>query len=352
MATRNITDISRDAREISMTIATARNQVSDALGAMVLPAIAAIGLSLMAHGASSAPTYPSKLIKFIVPFPSGSVVDVMARLAAPALSVRLGQTVIVENRSGGGTTIGTKSVAASATDGYTLLFTAGAHTLAPALTKTLGYDPVKDFASIATVGTYPWVLVVAPSVPARSVRELVDYAKANPGKLNWGFGQAAGPHLFGELFKAATGIDVANIPYKGGTQAVPDILGGIIHMNFGTVSNLLPLIQEGRLRALAITSAARSPDLPDVPTMIESGLPRLTRGAWTGLLAPAKTPSSIVNRLNTEINASLATPEMRASMMRLGFEPKIGSPQDFAALLADEIEAWGTAAKSAGIVPQ
>jgi tripartite-type tricarboxylate transporter receptor subunit TctC len=336
----------------SMTIAPARSLVSHALGALALPAIAATGLSLMAPGAASAQTYPTKLVKVIVPVPSGSVVDVMARLMAPALSARLGQTVIVENRSGGGGTIGTKSVAASAPDGHSLLFTAGVHTLGPALSKSAGYDPVKDFVPIGTVATFPWVLVVAPSVPARSVRELVDYAKANPGTLNWGFGQASGPHLFGELFKAETGIPVAGVPYKSGTQAIPDMLGGIVHMNFGTASNLLPLIQEGRLRALAITSAARSPDLPEVPTMIESGLPRLTRGAWTGLLAPARTPSAIVERLSAEIGASLAMPEMKASMMKLGVEPKFGSPQDFAALLADEIEAWGAAAKSAGIVSQ
>jgi tripartite-type tricarboxylate transporter receptor subunit TctC len=196
------------------------------------------------------------------------------------------------------------------------------------------------------------VLVVAPSVPARSVAELVDYAKANPGKLNWGFGQATGPHLFGELFRVATGIDVNKIPYKGGTEAVPDLLGGRIQMNFGVIANFLPLIREGKLRALGVGSETRSPDLPDVPTMIECGLPQLTRGYWSGLAAPAGTPVEIVNRLNGEINASLATPEMKASLRKLGYEPRTGSPQDFAALLADEIEAWGAAAKLAGIVAQ
>jgi tripartite-type tricarboxylate transporter receptor subunit TctC len=158
--------------------------------------------------------------------------------------------------------------------------------------------------------------------------------------------------MFGELFKAATGIDVHNIPYKSGTQAVPDVLAGRIDMNFGTVSNLLPLILEGKLRALAVSSEARSPDLPDVPTMAESGFPHLTRGAWVGLWGPAGTPAHIVSRLNAEINASVRTPAMKAAMKRLDFEPKTGSPQDLTMLIQDEIEAWTPAAKAAGILPK
>jgi tripartite-type tricarboxylate transporter receptor subunit TctC len=326
--------------------------IRDALSSIALLAIAAVGVNLIAISASSAQTYPNKLIKLVLPLPPGSIVDVAARLVAPALSARLGQTVIVENRPGGGGTIAAKAVATAAPDGYTLLFVGVNHVFAPSLSKTLGYDPVKGFTAIAAVATYPWVLVVPPSMPARSVKELVAYAKANPRKLNWGFGQATGPHLYGELFVAATGIDVAKIPYKSGTQAVPDMLGGRIHMNVGTVSNLLPLIQERKLRALAVSSEARSPDLPDVPTMIESGLPRLTLGSWTGLLAPAGTPADIVDRLNAEINAIMTTPEMKAAMTKLGFEPKIGSPKAFEALIANEIEAWGTAAKLAGIKPE
>jgi tripartite-type tricarboxylate transporter receptor subunit TctC len=220
------------------------------------------------------------------------------------------------------------------------------------MSRNVDYDPVKDFAPIATVATGSWILVVAPSVPAKSIKELVAYAKTSPGKLNWGFGQATGPHLFGEMFLAATGIEVAKIPYKAGPQTLPDMLGGRVHMNIGAIPALLPLIREGKVRALAVSSETRSPDLPDVPTMIESGLPSLTLGAWSGLLAPAGTPAGIVNRLNAEIDASLATPEMKASLMRVGFGPKIASPTDFARLLTDEIDAWGTAAKLAGIVPK
>ena len=189
-------------------------------------------------------------------------------------------------------------------------------------------------------------------MPARSVKELIDYAKANPGKLNWGFSVNTGPTLVGEMFVAATGIDVGRISYKGGPQAIGDLLGGHVHMNFSVTALVLPLIREGKLRALAVTSEARSVDLPDVPTMAEAGLSRLTRGFWTALMGPAGTPVGIVNKLNAEINASLGTPEMKASLAKLGYEPKAGSPQDFAALLTEEIEAWKEAARVAGIVAQ
>jgi tripartite-type tricarboxylate transporter receptor subunit TctC len=314
--------------------------------AMALPAGMAIAGPLLAAGAASAQSYPSKPIKIICPIPSGSVVDVMARLVTPSLSSRLGKPVIVENRPGGGITIGTKEVARAAPDGHTLLFSGVSHVFT---FKALDYDPVKDFVPIGTVGSHPWILVVAPAVPARSLKELIDHAKVNPGKLNWGFGQGTGPHVYGEMFKAAAGIEMAGIPYKSGTQAVPDMLGGRIDMTFGVVSILLPLLREGRLRALAITSEARSPDLPDVPTMAESGFPRLTRGSWAGLWAPAGTPAAIVNRLNSDINAIITTAAMRAAMKKLDLEPKVLSPQDFAAFIADEIDAWTLAATAAGI---
>jgi tripartite-type tricarboxylate transporter receptor subunit TctC len=319
-------------------------------GAIAGSGLAALGV--IASGACYGQIYPSHLIKLIVPMAAGGPPDVMARLTAPALSARLGQSVIVENRAGGGGTIGTRDVARAAPDGYTLLFAGANHTLGPALSQNLGYEPIRDFTPIATVGFGSFVLVVAPSVPARSVGELVDYAKANPGTLNWGFGQATGPHLFGEMFLAATGINVARISYKAGPQAIPDILGGRVHMNFNVTSFVLPFIRDGKLRALAVTSEARSPDLPDVPTMTEAGLPRLTRGFWTALLGPAGMAPSVVSRLNSEINATLTTAGMKASLEKLGYEPKPGSPQDLAALLAEEIEAWGEAAKAAGITPQ
>jgi tripartite-type tricarboxylate transporter receptor subunit TctC len=334
-----------------MTISPSKH-VRDALGASALRVFAAVGVGLVAVGASSAQTYPSKVIKFVVPLSAGSPIDVIARIMAPALSSRLKQTVIVENRPGGGTTLGTKAVATAAPDGYTLLFASVFHTLGPTLIKNPGYDPLKDFAPIATVGSGSWVLVVAPSVPARSLKELIAHAKANPAKLNWGYGRNAGPHLLGELFVLATGIDVNRVPYRSGADAVPDMLGGRVQMNFGTIEGLSQLVQEGKLRALVVTGQTRSHSLPDVPTMKEAGYPSLTRGFWAGLLAPAGTPADIVNRLNAEINATLATPEMRAKLEKVGVEPRAASPQDLASFIADEVEAWKTAAKAAGIVPE
>ena len=326
--------------------------VRDLTHSIAVLACAALGMSLIASGASYAQSFPSKVIKFVLPLSAGSPIDVIARIVAPALSSRLKQSVIVENRPGGGTTVGTRAVATAEPDGYTLLFASATHTLGPALIRNPGYDPIKDFAPIATIGSGSWVLVVTPPVPAQSVQELIAHAKANPGKLNWGFGRNAGPHLLGELFVLATGIDVNRVPYRSGADAVPDMLGGRVQMNFGTIENLAPLVQEGKLRALAVTGETRSYTLPDVPTLKEAGFPQLTRGFWAGLLAPAGTPADIVTRLNTEINAALATSEMKSSLIKVGVEPKGGSPQDLAALIGDEVEAWKTAAKSAGIVPE
>jgi tripartite-type tricarboxylate transporter receptor subunit TctC len=323
-------------------------RLTNTLITTMLPAVAAIGVALMAASTSAAQTYPSRLIKVICPIPSGSPIDVTARLVANDLSTRLGNPVIIENRPGGGGTIGVSEFSRATPDGHTLLFGAIGDAFA---SRIIGRDPVKDFVPVGTVSSWGWILVVRPAIPATSISRLIEHAKLNPGKLNWGFGQGTAPHMFGEMFKTATGIDVAGIPYKSGTQAVSDMLGGRIDMNFGTISNLLPLIREGKLRALAITSEVRSADLPDVPTMTESGFPRLTRGDWTGFWAPAGTPTDIVTRLNTEINAGVTTPAMRAAMKKLDFEPKVGSPEDFARFLRDEMDVWTPAAKAAGILP-
>jgi tripartite-type tricarboxylate transporter receptor subunit TctC len=317
--------------------------------AILLPAGATIGACLQAPSAASAQAYPSKPIKLICPIPAGSVVDVTARLVAPALSARLGRPVVIDNRFGGGGTIGVKEFVGAASDGHTLLFSGLFSVFA---FRALDYDPIKDFVAISAVASHPWVLVVSPSVPARSVKELIEHAKVNPGKLTWGFGLGSSPHVFGEMFKAAAGIDLANIPYKSGTQAVPDVLGGRIDINFGTASNLLPLIREGKVRALAITSAARNQDLPEVPTMAESGFPQLTRGGWVGVWGPAGTPATVVGRLSAEINATVATPEMKVAMRKLDFEPMVGSPREFATFILDELDAWTPAAKAAGVVPK
>jgi tripartite-type tricarboxylate transporter receptor subunit TctC len=314
---------------------------------IVLATLAAA--SVMVPSVSVAQSYPNKVIKLVLPLPAGGPMDAIARSIVPALSAQLKQPIIVENRPGGGATIGAKAVATAPPDGYTLLFASATHTLGPALLKNPGYDPIKDFTPIAMVGTGSWVLVVEPSVPAKSVPELVAYAKSNPGKLNWGFGRNAGPHLLGELFVLATEIDINRVPYKSGADAVPDILGGRVQMNFGTVETFAPLVQQGKLRALAVTGETRSESLPGIATMKEIGFPQLTRGFWAGLLAPAGTPAEIIRKLNTEINAALATPEVKTSLVKLGIAPRAGSPERLASLIAGEVEAWRTAAKAAGI---
>jgi tripartite-type tricarboxylate transporter receptor subunit TctC len=300
-------------------------------------------------GSGHAQTYPSKPIKVVLPYTPGSPNDVLARLIAPPLSARLGQPLVIDNRPGGGTTIGAKAVMAAEPDGHTLLFTnTPTHAIAPLISKSATFDAVHDFVSIASVGSTILVLVIGPSVPANTVQEFISYAKANPGKLNFGFGRGTLPHLVGELFKAETGADITSIPYKGGAQAVTDILGGQIHMNLGATVTLVPLIRAGQLKALAVTGTARHADLPEVPTMIESGLPNVTTVTYYGFMGPAGIPADVVKRLNSDVNEILKSPELTASMIKLGFEPRSGSPQDFAALLAEQVQKWPKVVKAIG----
>jgi tripartite-type tricarboxylate transporter receptor subunit TctC len=315
-------------------------------GRALAAAMLAIGLCSTAAGAQ---TYPSKPIKVIVPYTPGSPLDVLARVVTQPVSARLGQSIVIDNKPGAGTTIGTKIAASADPDGYTLLVGATSFILSFSLYHNLDYDPVRSFVPVAMLAHSPQVLVVASSVPATNVQELIAHAKANPGKLNFGFGLGTLPQILGESFKTVTATDIASIPYKGGAQAVTDMLGGRIQMNFGTTATLLPLIQQGKIRALAVTTETRSKDLPDVPTMIESGLPQLALIFSAGVLAPAGTPTEIVGRLNAEINEAMKTPELTAAMGKLGFEPKIWSPQDYGAFLADEMRRWPPIVQAAGV---
>ncbi len=299
---------------------------------------------------AAAQSYPTKPIRMIVPSTPGSPTDVMARLVAQAASTRLGQPILVEPRPGGGGIIGTKAVIAAEPDGYTLLFTEGAkHLMTPALYDNVGFDPVKDVTPVATAGGGSFLLVVAPELPVKSVKELVDYARANPGKVNFGFGQGTLPHMLGATLKATTGVDISSIPYKGGAQAVADMLGGHIQMNFGTTATLLALIRQGKLRPLAVTNATRSPELPDVPTMAESGFPGLTLNYWMATWAPPRTPAAIVEKLNAEIVASLKSPELAAGMARAGFEPMPIAAAAMPGFIASEAPKWLEVAKTSGV---
>ncbi len=311
--------------------------------------VLAMGLGLPP---AAAQTYPTKPIRMIVPYTPGSPVDVLARVVTQQLSARLGQPIIIDNRPGAGTTIGTKVAAESAPDGYTLLIAATSFIISASLYPKLDYDPIKSFAPVAMLAVAPQTMVIATSVPAKTVPEFIAYAKAHPGELNFGFGLGTLPQILGESFKAETGTDIVSIPYKGGAQAVTDMLGGRIDMNFGTQATLLPLIRQGKVRALAVTTATRARDLPEVPTMAESGLPQLTLSFSAGLLAPAGTPAEIVHKLNGEINEAMKTPELAARMAKLGFEPKIWSPEEYAAFLTEEAGRWPPLVKASGVKPE
>jgi tripartite-type tricarboxylate transporter receptor subunit TctC len=310
-------------------------------------ALAATAVALTAAGACPAQTYPTRPIRVIVPYTAGSPNDVIVRLLAQRLEPKLGQPLVMDNRPGGGTAIGTKAAANAEPDGYTLLFSSSSIVIEPALNKAVNYDPQKDFAPIATVATTVWVLAITPRLPAQTIAEFVAWSKQNPGQVNFGFAQGTASQLVGARFRGLTGADILDVPYKGGAAAVPDFLGGRIQMLLPTPSTSLPLIRDGKMRPLAITSATRSPDLPDVLTFAELGLPDLTLAFWAGMLAPAGTPPEIVGRLNAAINECLASPEMKAAMTRLGFDPMIGSPQDYAAFIAAEIPRWAEIVKSA-----
>jgi tripartite-type tricarboxylate transporter receptor subunit TctC len=293
--------------------------------------------------------YPERLIKLIVPFAAGGPVDVMARLVAQNLSAKFGQSVIVENRPGAGGTLAAKMVAAAEPDGYTLYFaSAGSLAISPSLYKNLGYDPIAAFAPVALVANHPQAMVVHPSVPVHSVKELVDYAKANPGKLNFGAAPGTPPQLMVELFCSLTGIKMVFVPYKGAALALTDLLAGRTEMTMLSTTVIVPPILDGRLRALAVTSTTRWHKLPDVPTMAELGFSDFPQGSWTAVVAPAGTPAEVVNKLNAAINEGLGAPELRGGLTKLGAEVKTDTPAQFGVMMADEIKKWAEVIRSSG----
>jgi tripartite-type tricarboxylate transporter receptor subunit TctC len=313
----------------------------------------AMGLLALAGSAGTAlaDDYPSRPVKIIVPTPPGGPVDVIARITANYLQGAMGQAFVIENRAGAGNTIGSKDVAEATPDGYTLLYSAASGLIiAPLLHSNAGYDPLTSYDPVALVGATSTILVVNPSVPAHSVQELVAYAKANPGKVNFSSGGIGVlPHLIGEMFKARAGINIVHIPYKGGGPSIADLVAGNVQMTFEATSVLLPLIKVGRLRALAVTSAKRIPEIPNIPTMIESGYPDFVTTAWTGLLAPAHTPAPIIAKLNGAINDGLKTPQLQYALTQLSYEPMGGTPQDFTDTMKAELARWSPIIKSLGL---
>jgi tripartite-type tricarboxylate transporter receptor subunit TctC len=306
-------------------------------------------LCLLAVGPAAAQSYPTRLIKMIVPFPPGGPIDTMARLVAHELSARLAQEVVVENRPGAGSTLGSRAAASADADGYTLLFgSSGSLAVAPALYQKLNIDPLKWFAPVASVALLPHVFVVGPAMPAKSVQEFVAYAKANPGKLNYGAGLGTPPHLLSTLLAVRAGIDVTYIPYKGSAASITDLLAGQTHFTIDGLVGLYPLIKEGKVQALGIARAERWPALPQVPTLVESGFPDFTHDAWTGVVAPAGTSQNVINTLNRAINDGLQSPAMKENLIRFSAIAKAGTPEDFRAFLQSELAKWAELVKLAG----
>jgi tripartite-type tricarboxylate transporter receptor subunit TctC len=305
--------------------------------------------ALVLASPAAAQIWPEKPIKLIVPFSAGGPIDTMARFVAQPLSARLGQSVIIENRPGGGSTIAAKAVATAEPDGYTLLFaSSGSLAVAPALYRNLDYDPQRSFVPIATTAILPHLLVVRPDLPARSVAEFVAYAKANPGKLNYGAALATPPHLLSTLFKHQAGIEVVYVPYKGSAPALTDLLAGATQWTIDGLTSVGPVAKDGRLRPLAVASAQRWPELPQVPTLIESGYADFSLDAWSGVVAPAGTPAPVVGKLNALINECLRGDEVTAALAKLYALPKIGTPADFAAFIASERTKWAEVVRVSG----
>ena len=319
---------------------------------LVSALIGAAAFGVAATPAIAADKYPNKPVTIIVPFSAGGTTDILARIVGVKLGETLGETVIIDNRPGAGGNIGAALVAKAKPDGYTLLMgTVGTHAINQTLYPKLNFDPIKDFAPLTRVANLPNLLVVHPSVPAKNVQELIAYAKAHPGKLNFGSsGNGSSIHLSGELFKNMTGIDMQHVPYKGSAPAVTDLLGGQISMMFDNMPSAIQHVKSGKLRPLAVTTAKRSPALPNVPTIAESGVKGYEATSWFGLLAPAGTPPEIINRLNADLVKILAMPDVKKQMAEQGAEAYSETPAAFAGFIKTETAKWAKVVKASGAV--
>lgn len=308
--------------------------------------VTVIACSAAAHAQS----YPTKPIRIIVPQSPGASTDLTARMIGAKLSATFGQPVIVDNRPGAGSIIGTDLVAKAAPDGYTLLVVASSITLNPTLHKNLPFDPIRDLAPITQISAFPNLLTVHPSLPVKTVKDLIALAKAKPGSINYGSsGTATGTHLSAELFKYMTGIDMVHVPYKGGGPAVQALLGGQVQLNFATIVSVLPHLKTGKLRGIAVTTAKRSPAAPEIPTIAESGVPGYDHTPWNGFLAPAKTPRTVIGKLNEETARILQAPEVHNVFVSEGAEPVGNKPEEFAAIIRSETAKWAKVIRAAGI---
>jgi len=316
-------------------------------------ALGAIAVCLLGMPAQAQDRYPSRPIKLLVPFPAGGPVDVMGRLVAQHLSTTLGQQVIVENRPGAGATLAGKAAATADPDGYTLMVgSAATYAIGPTLYPNAGYDPVTAFAPIAFVSSVPYVMITRPQAAQRTLPELIAHAKANPGKLNFGIPNGAPPHMLAAWFRNVTATDIVIVPYRGASIVLTDMIGGQVDLGFETTSVTFAHVREGKVRALGVATTSRLPELPDVPTMIEGGVPDFIASSWTGIVAPAGTPRPLIMRLNAEINAGIKSSFMQERFKQLGAIANPGTPEDFASFIAKERPKWVNMVKLSGVQPE
>ena len=323
---------------------------------LVLSAVVVIALSFIAQlpltEAWAAYPEPGRVIRLVLPFPPGGNTDIISRALSNELSTNLGVPVVLDFRPGAGGALGSEMVARTAPDGYTILMVAAGHVINPSMIKKLSYDTVKDFAAISMVADVPSVLVVHPSVEAKNLKELIALAKASPGKLNYatsGYGTIG--HLSGELLNSMAKVSMVHVPYKGSAPAMIEMVGGHVHLMFSSMPAAMPHIQSGKLRAIAMTGAARSPAASDIPTMGEAGLPGFTASTGFGLLAPAKTPREIINRIHSELVKALRVPAVRERLASMGADPVGSTPDEYDAFIRSEVAKWIKVVKEAGIKP-
>ncbi len=313
-------------------------------------AVVSVAFALCAAAPLHAQSFPDRPVKVVVAYPPGGPTDTVARLATQGIAEQLGQNMIIENIAGAGGRIGARDVARAAPDGYTLLLGgSNDNTIAPVLYKNLDYDPVKDFVPVSAVATDSNAIVVNPEVPVHTLAELASYTKANPGKLTSGATLGIAPHLMLEFIRVRTGADMVFVPYKGAAPAIADVLGNHIQVNASAKSVLLPLIKDGKLRALAVSSAERWPELPDVPTLRESGLDGFPTAVWFVLMAPAGTPPAVIDKLNEAVNLHILSAPIREGIRRIGLEPHVLARDALAKVIADETQLWQGVARETGV---
>ena len=307
--------------------------------------------SAIASGAAAA--YPEKPVRFIVPFAPGGTNDILGRIVAEKLSLRLVQPFVIDNRAGANSVIGSEIVSRATPDGHTLLIVAAGFAVNPSIIRKLPYDTVRDFAPIGLVANGPYLMVVNPSVPAKTVAEFTAWAKSRPGQVNYGStGTGSPPHLAAELLALAAALDMQHVPYKGGGAVLPDLIAGRVSMFFGSIATLRPHVQSGKLRAIAVTTDKRTAAMPDVPTFAEAGLSNYEVNGWYGMLAPGKTSRAVIATLNTALRQALDESDTRARVASHGLEPAPGTPEAFAALIRSEIAKWAKVVRIAGIKPE